>query len=144
VSHDIRIVRLYDATPEEVFDVWVDPAARVRWYAHHPDDEVDAKTDLRVGGAWFVDFGRPGQRYREHGTFLEVDRPRRLVYTMTFTYPDGRNFRTTTTVEFTDRDGKTELTLVDAGYPDEETRRGHEQGWPGFLDRVGDILAGDA
>jgi uncharacterized protein YndB with AHSA1/START domain len=72
--------------------------------------------------------------------FLEIDRPRRLVYTETFTYPDGRSFQTTVTVEFTDHGGKTELTLIEAGYPDEETRRGHEQGWPGFLDRIADLL----
>ena len=141
MSHDVRIVRLYDASPEAVFDLWVDPAARRVWYAHQPDDEVSAETDLRVGGAWHVDFGRPGAMYREHGTFLEVDRPHRLVYTMTFTYPDGRAFSTVTTVELVDKDGKTELTLLDAGYPDEATRRGHEQGWPGFLDRVGDLLS---
>ena len=142
MSHDVRIVRLYDGSPEDVFRVWVDPDARRQWYAHHSDDEVAAETDLRVGGSWFVDFGRPGERYREHGVFLEIDRPHRLVYSMTFTYPDGRTFETTTTVEFADRDGKTELTLLDAGYPDEENRRGHEQGWPGFLDRVADVLAG--
>ena len=142
MSHDIRIVRLYDGTPEAVFDLWVDPEARRVWYAHHPDDEVEAETDLRVGGAWSVEFGRPGgARYREHGVFVEIDRPHRLVYTMTFTYPDGRSFETTTTVSLADKGGKTELTLLDAGYPDEETRRGHEQGWPGFLDRVADLLA---
>jgi uncharacterized protein YndB with AHSA1/START domain len=141
MSLDVRIVRLYDGTPEAVFDLWVDPAARRVWYAHRPDDEVEAETDLRVGGAWHVDFGRPDARYREHGVFLEIDRPHRLVYTMVFTFPDGRSFETTTTVEFADRDGKTELTLIDAGYPDEATRRAHEQGWPGFLDRLADLLA---
>ena len=140
MSHDIRIVRLYDSPAENVFDVWVDPAARTQWYADRPGDEVEAQTDLRVGGEWFVDFGRPGERYREHGVFLEIDRPRRLVYTETFTYPDGRTFETTVTVEFADHGGKTELTLIEAGYPDEDTRRGHEQGWPGFLDRIADLL----
>lgn len=139
-SNDIRLVRLYDATPDAVFKAWHEPAARTRWYAHGPDDIVEAETDLHVGGEWSVRFGRPGAQYREHGVFLEVDPPRRVVYTMTFTYPDGRSFETTTTVEFADVDGKTELTLLDAGYPDEETRRGHEQGWPGFLDRVAEVL----
>ena len=141
MGHDIHIVRLYDASPEAVFNAWIDPAARTRWYAGRPEDEVEAETDLRVGGAWSVRFGRPGERYREHGVFLEIDPPHRVVYTMTFTYPDGRSFETTTTVDFVDRDGKTELTLLDAGYPDEETRNGHAQGWPGFLDRVADVLA---
>ena len=141
MGHDIQLVHMYDASPDAVFEAWVNPAARQRWYAHRDDDTVDAATDLRVGGAWHVDFGRPGERYREEGVFLEIDRPHRVVYTMTFTYPDGRSFETTTTVDLVDRDGKTELTLTDAGYPDEDTRHGHEQGWPGFLERVGDVLA---
>ena len=138
---DIRLVRLYDATPDAVFRAWTDPRAREQWYAHRPDDVVHAATDLRVGGEWSVDFGRPGEMYREHGVFLELDPPHRLVCSMTFTYPDGRSFETTTTVELVERDGKTELTLLDAGYPDEDTRRNHERGWPGFLDRVADVLA---
>jgi uncharacterized protein YndB with AHSA1/START domain len=138
---DLRLVRLYDAPADAVFKAWVDPRAREQWYADRPDDEVHAETDLRVGGAWSVDFGRPGQRYREHGVFLELDPPNRAVYSQTFTYPDGRTFDTTITIELVDRDGKTELTLVEGSYPDVETRRGHESGWPGFLDRVADVLA---
>jgi glutathione S-transferase len=136
MSLDIRIERLIDTTPERAFDEWNDPSARERWYAAEDGWITRAETDLRVGGEWYVDFGADAQSmYREHGVYTVVDRPERVVYTMVFTYPDGRTFETLTTVTFEERDGKTLLTLLDAGYPDVGTRDGHASGWPGFIDR---------
>ena len=46
--------------------------------------------------------------------------------------PDGSSFATTVTVTFEPRDGKT--LLIDAGFPNEQVRQAHEQGWPDFFD----------
>jgi uncharacterized protein YndB with AHSA1/START domain len=142
MSFDIKIERLIDTTPALAFDKWVDADARERWYAHD-GGTATAHTDLRVGGEWWVDFGKsPDEMYREHGVFKVVDRPHRVVYTMVFTFPDGRSFETLTTVTFEERDGKTLLTLLDAGYPNEEQRDAHAGGWPGFIDAFEREVAG--
>jgi uncharacterized protein YndB with AHSA1/START domain len=88
---DIRLQRIVNVTPDAAFKHWVDAEARHRWYA--PDDSwiiAEAETDLRVGGAWRVQFGpTPDEIYVEHGVFEEVDPPHRVVYTPTTSSPTG-------------------------------------------------------
>ena len=136
MSFDVHIERLIDTTPELAFRTWIDPEAMQRWYC--PDDGVvaEATADVRVGGQWRVAFGASTEElYREHGVFHEVEPPRRLVYTSTFTFPDGRSFETLMTVSFDECDGKTLLTVHDARYPSAEERDAHARGWPSFIDR---------
>lgn len=82
------------------------------------------------------------EMYLEHGEFVEIDRPHRLVYTTLYEFPDGRPpFQTRVTVTFEARDGATVLTLVDTGYPNEDQRTANERGWPIFLDAFERTLA---
>ena len=143
MSLDVRIERLIDTTPELAFHHWVDAEARRRWYAPEEGFIVEASTDLRVGGAWRVAFGKTAdEMYTEEGVFSVVDPPRRLVYNCVFTFPDGRAFETHVTVTFEERDGKTLMTVLDADYPSEEQRQAHENGWPAFIDAYERTLAG--
>ncbi len=132
---DIRLERVVDATPEEAFDAWTDPSGRVSWYAPQDGWVIEAETDLRVGGKWFVRFGATrDEMFTESGEFTEVDPPNRVAYTNVFTFPDGRSFTTLNVVTFTEVEGKTRLVVEDRGFPNEEQRSMHENGWPAFLD----------
>ena len=137
MSHDLRVERWFDATPEEVFDAYTDPAAQREWYQDQPGWIVQAECDLRVGGQWTVAFGPPGaEPYRETNVFKQVDRPRRLVYTSRVTMPDGSSFDTGMEVTFQERDGRTQMTIVHTGFPSAKLRDDHRGGWSGFLDRL--------
>ena len=136
MSHDLRLERLFDATPEEVFDAFTDPAAQKEWYEDNPGWAVETAVDLRPGGVWDVSFGEPGTVYRETNTFTEVVRPHRLAYASTFTEPDGSSFETTLVVTFEPQGDKTLMTIVQAGFPNAATRDAHQGGWPGFIDRL--------
>lgn len=137
MSHDLRVERWFDATPEEVFDAYTDPAAQREWYQDQPGWIVQAECDLRVGGQWTVAFGPPGaEPYRETNVFSQVDRPRRLVYTSRVTMPSGFSFATGMEVTFQERDGRTQMTIVHTGFPSAELRDDHRGGWSGFLDRL--------
>jgi uncharacterized protein YndB with AHSA1/START domain len=70
--------------------------------------------------------------YVEHGTFLEVDSPRRLVMTETL---EGMWSETTVTVVLEEEDGKTRFVLVHENLP-ASRRDGAADGWPGFIDRI--------
>lgn len=135
-GHEIRLQRMLHATPEAVFNHWVDAAAQRRWYAPVDGWIIEAHTDLRVGGTCRVQFGpHPDEMYVEHGVFEEVDRPHRLVYTTRHEFPDGRApFDTRVTVTCESHGEGTLLTVIDSGYPNEELRAQYEDGWPHFLD----------
>jgi uncharacterized protein YndB with AHSA1/START domain len=142
VTLDIHLERIIDASPAEAFAAWTDPAARLEWYAPQEGWIVEATADLRVGGEWMARFGATrDEMYTEAGVFTEVDPPHRVAYTNVFTFPDGRSFTTTNVVTFEAVDGKTRLVVEDNGYPNEQQRDAHQNGWPAFLDSYERYLA---
>lgn len=143
MSHDLKIERLIDATPQEVYDAFTQEDAHREWYLEGPNGivRVDAN-DVSVGGTQNIAFGTAdGEIYREINIFSEVDEPNRLAYTSTFIFPDGNSFETNLVITFEAQDSKTLFTIVQTGYPDEETRDAHLNGWPSFLDRMVDVIA---
>jgi uncharacterized protein YndB with AHSA1/START domain len=146
VTYDLRIERLIDAVPEAVFDAFVDPDAQKVLYENEEERNwtVESELDLRVGGTWTIVFGKVGEEpFRETNVFIEVDRPRRLVYTSTmFKGKHGGSFDTTVTVEFEDRDGKTLLTILQTGFESREERDMIEGGWPSIIDALERVVGG--
>ena len=143
-SFDIRLQRLIDVPPDVAFDQWVDAGARRDWYA--PDEGsvvVESETDLRLGGSYRVSVVGPtgDPMYTEEGVFEEIEAPNRLVYRQIMAMSDGTSVETRVTVTFEEREGKTLLTVLDAGFPTEERRDEFERGWPDFLDAYERSLA---
>ena len=78
----LRMSRRLDASPERVFDAWVDPKVAAKWLFTSPTSESHStELDVRVGGGWTIIDRRDGVDYRAIGEYLEIDRPRRLVFT---------------------------------------------------------------
>jgi uncharacterized protein YndB with AHSA1/START domain len=82
-----RAIHRFDAAPERVFDAWLDPAKVRVWMAAAlremglAGDVREVSIDPRLGGSFrFCDM-RSGAEARHWGTYLELDRPRRLVFT---------------------------------------------------------------
>jgi glutathione S-transferase len=142
MSHELRLERLFDASPEEVFDAFTDPAAHEEWFLDRPGSVVTSTIDLRVGGTWDVSFGPAGEApYREVNVFRAVDPPSRLAYSSAFVMPDGSSFDTDLVITFEARAGKTLMTIVQTGFEGEQDRDDHRGGWPGFLDRIDQVVA---
>ncbi len=142
MSHDLRMERVYDATPEVVFDAFTDPEAQKELYADAPDWVVESECELRVGGRWTIAFGPPGSTpARETNLFQVVDRPRRLVYTSTMRMPDGSTVDTGMQVTFEEENGRTRMTLVQSGFRTSALRDDFEGGWASILDGLGRVVA---
>jgi uncharacterized protein YndB with AHSA1/START domain len=139
VSHELRVERLIDAAPGEVFDVFVDADAQKEWYRdpEHPGGIVETECDARVGGLWTSAWGpHEGELYRETCVFRVVDRPRRLVMTCTATAPDGRSLETELEVTFEEEGARTRMTIVQRGFPTPELRDIIGGGWPVALEQL--------
>ena len=142
MTYDLKLERLIDGTPEEVFDAFIDGEAIKEWYRIQPDWQTEVlAAEGRVGGTMTVTFGAE-EKYREEATYIELDRPRRIVYEEKMgRVADGASFTTTVTVTLERQDGKTLLTLVQEGFHVKERRDAHEQGWPQFLSRLDEVVA---
>lgn len=129
---ELTVSHRYPFPAEKVFDAWLDPRVARRFLFATPDGEmIRAEADPRVGGRFvFVD-RRPEMGDVEHvGEYLEIDRPRRLVFS--FAVPQYDPGDTTVTLDFRpDGDGCV-VTLRHAGVLEEWTKQ-TVQGWTTIL-----------
>jgi uncharacterized protein YndB with AHSA1/START domain len=137
----LRLRHSFDASPEEVFDAWTDPAVLQRWWAAQPTwDSPGCDVDLRVGGRYVLRMrdDRSGEVHAVAGEYREVDRPRRLVYTWSWQGSEGPDpgHVSLVTVEFhADGDG-TIVELEHIDLPSEESAERHAIGWAGIFDNL--------
>src|ERR1700759_2954144 len=94
----LRIRRRVNATAEQIFDLWTRPDLMARWMSPFPGTvECEATSDPRPGGAFSLVMSS-GQSSREvSGTYVQVDRPHKLVFT--WIGPLTNNVTTLVTVE---------------------------------------------
>jgi uncharacterized protein YndB with AHSA1/START domain/dihydrofolate reductase len=146
VSDDLRISRLIAAPPERVFTAFTDPAGQEAMYGRDdPGWIVRSDCDLRVGGAWTIDFGpAPDALYRHRHVFEAIEPPRRVTVTTTETRLDGSSFAFETEFTFEDENGKTLMAMVQRGFPSAELREEHGIGVPNALARLERAVRGDA
>lgn len=106
----LRITRHFDASAERVFDAWLDPATAGRWlFATDSGEMIDVQLDPRAGGR-FSFTRRDGEDVEHVGQYLEIDRPRRLVFT--FAVPKFDPAVTRVTIDITPRAKGCELVLT--------------------------------
>lgn len=139
----LTITRTFTASRELVFDVWTSPQHFAVWFGGAdvavPLDSVEM--DLSEGGSWKATMQIPGgHEIHWVGEYVEVDRPSRLVLTMTDA-PSAPE-RTTITVDLSETAGSTEMTMTQVvdGFPPE----GIDQlraGYGSFFDAMDQLLS---
>jgi len=87
-----RVRRRYRASPERVFDSWLDPAQVEAWMGAAARREgmgelVHVELDARVGGRFRFVYRRAGSELVQSGSYLELRRPRRLVFSWDIALP---------------------------------------------------------
>ena len=129
MNHELQREIAIDARPETVWDFLVESELAKRWMG------VTASLDARPGGDYRVEVV-PG-RVAE-GEFVELDPPRRLVWTFGWvdadpTLPPGSS---TIEVVLEPTDEGTLLRFSHAGLPDEAAVARHAEGWDKYLGRL--------
>ncbi len=122
------------ARPEIVFAYFTDPARYVQWMGSH------ATLEPVPGGTYRVDM-RDG--VHAAGEFIEVDPPRRLVFSWGWTHDHAvAPGSTRVVVTLHEEDGGTRVVLHHHGLPDDTQRDHHRKGWDMYLTRLGIRAAG--
>lgn len=129
-NREIVIVRLFEAPRELVFRNWIDPEHVQEWFAPDGYTTTHCRIDARPGGAWRVEYrSSRGEPYIEHGRFLEVSAPERLVFSLTQEHAGGRGRETVVTVSFAQFGALTEMHFRQTGFDSAEWRGGNAEGW---------------
>lgn len=151
VADPLRITRLINASPERVFRAWTDPTQISQWLSPHSDiKQVVTETEARAGGAYRFGFANPqtGHVNTVEGRYLEIIPHTRLVFTWAWQAPHDEfpdeflTSESTVTVELSEIEGKTQLTLTHERLPLGPIADRHAWGWNGTLDQL-DIFLGE-
>jgi uncharacterized protein YndB with AHSA1/START domain len=141
---EILTTREFDAPIGLVFDVLTKSEHVRHWYAPFEDRMTVCEIDLRVGGKYHLVFVTPdGTECSFRGTYLEIERPSRLVDTWLFDgWPDAEAVET---VELQETDGVTtarmNLAFRDQAGRDHMTRTdGQEDSWDKMEDYLKSLL----
>lgn len=138
----LTVSRNFPFPPEQVYDAWLDPQAVGRWLFATPDGVIErAELDPKVGGR-FVVAERRGEMLAEHfGEFLELDRPRRIVFRFATSREEAS---TRVIVELEPTTAGCRVTLSHDLAPEWETFADRaRQGWTLILDGLAGTLAAD-
>lgn len=109
----VSVSRHFEASPERIFDAWLDPEKAGRFLFKTATGEMQrVEIDSHVGGAYCIVERRNGVDAAHTGKYLELERPRRLVFTL----EDTSGFQdTVVAIEIVPADSGCELTLTHEG-----------------------------
>jgi uncharacterized protein YndB with AHSA1/START domain len=138
----VQIRRRMRAPAEQIFDLWTKPDLMVRWMSPFPGTvDCKASCDLRPGGTFSLVMLSKEASREVSGTYVEIDRPRKLVFT--WIGPLTNNVNTLVTVELNPLGDETDLVLTHERLPTSAIVEGHTSGWGHILDHLADAVAKD-
>jgi uncharacterized protein YndB with AHSA1/START domain len=133
--------RRIKAAPEKVYQAWTHPEQMTLWWGnpHHSKKPI-AKTDLRVGGRFHVQFwGQDDQHHSVSGVYREVVPNRKLVFSWAWQSTPERESQVT--IDLNPVPEGTLLTLTHEQFYDQKACDDHRVGWERALDNLEKALA---
>jgi uncharacterized protein YndB with AHSA1/START domain len=138
VTDIVRVVRDIAAPPEAVFEAWTDPASLRIWMAPDPATVGAAECDARIGGAFRIVMIDASGSIEHTGTYEEVTRPSRLVFTWRASHLG--NSVTRVIVSLTPTQGGTRMVIEHHGLPD-GMAPAHRLGWTSIAANLDAVIA---
>ncbi len=147
-DRELVITRMIDAPREKVYRAWTEAELLKQWFAPLPYTTPSATLDVRPGGSNVIVMRGPdGNEFPNAGTYLEVVKNERLVFTDAYTKdwePSQKPFMTVI-LTFENVGGKTQYTARVRHWTvaDREAheKMGFHQGWGQCADQLAALVA---
>jgi uncharacterized protein YndB with AHSA1/START domain len=129
IEGDVQLEISVDASPETIFPFLVDPALASSWMG------TESENDPRPGGIYR---NKLNAKVISRGEFLEVDPPRRVVFTFGWEGEDQHvpAGSTEVAIDLIPEGASTLVRLTHSGLPSEETKPDHAEGWSQYMSRL--------
>lgn len=146
----VRIERTLAASPEQVYDAWLTPAAVREWMSRSlrasglPGDVRRVEIDATPGGGFTFSDQRAEGEAVHFGRYLALERPLRIVFTWFTSDDEAYENRSTVTLSLSPEDGGTRAVLehrLDAKW--REWLPQTERGWSSLLEHSGALPSHD-
>ena len=142
-----RVNHRFKVAAERVYDAWLHPDQVRAWLVDAlkslglAGDICRVEIEARVGGRFFFSDMRDGQEARHWGTYLQLDRPRTIVFTWIVDENEEANPSTVTLTIEPEPEGCTATIVheMDAKWADYVSRT--ESGWARMMHAVDRLFA---
>jgi uncharacterized protein YndB with AHSA1/START domain len=144
VTADRKVIvrRVLPAPPDIVYDEWLDPAGMTEWMCPRPARAVKIALEPSVGGSLRIDIEDSGSSLYVTGTFVELDRPRRLRFTWSCSDWADPSVQSLVTITLENHGvSETMMTIEHEQLPPEEVDS-HQRGWGTIALQLGEALCG--
>jgi uncharacterized protein YndB with AHSA1/START domain len=140
---DLLITRVFKVPRELLFECWSDPKHLAHWSGPRGFTVPHHSMDFRVGGIYRACLRSPeGAEHWVRGTYIEITRPERLVFTHAWEDEHGKaGPETRVVITFTEQDDGTEMTFRQSLFRSTASRDGHGAGWSSSFDALAEYLA---
>lgn len=130
----VHVLRRIAAPAQALFEAWLDPESVAAWMRPFDTVSTAAHNEPVVGGSYRITMHQSDGKLVEHvGKYLEIDPPRRLVFT--WASPATQHKDSLVTIEFIESDGATEVSLTHEQLP-EYMAQAHVGGWTSALEKL--------
>jgi uncharacterized protein YndB with AHSA1/START domain len=127
---DVNLSREINASPDEIFDLWINPAAPGSPW--HGTDKVIINPV--VDGLYYHAMEHEGKVWAHYGRFVTLERGARIEHT--WMSEATRGLETLVTVTLERRGSGTMMALKHSGIPDDDMGRMHQDGWTWMLNTI--------
>ena len=144
IDRSVVFVRRINAPSSDVFKAWTDPALLCKWLAPGESFVTGATTDLRVGGAYRVEFQSPeGNTHEFKGVYRDLQPPNRITKTWLYSGPVDFLCGSESIVQVDIRElgpRLTEYTLTHRQIASKVCCDAYEADWPTCLEKLAVVL----
>lgn len=128
---EIKLERIIDALPEEVYDVWLDKTSPGSPWFGVPNVILDKP---KIDGLFYTMYAVRTSEFAHYGRFITLSKAKEIQYTWVSEATHGRE--TILTVLLEEMDGKTLIKLNHTNLPNDEGGQNHKNAWGYVLTRM--------
>ena len=141
---ELVIERVFDATPERVFDYVTRTEHLLKWWGPEGMTVPEHTMNFQTTGPWMsVMMNAEGQRYKVSGHVTHVDPPNSIGFTWAWhDGNDSRGVESHVTIRLVPaQGGGTAFTLSHVDLPSEEVAENHRKGWTSTLRKLDALIS---
>jgi uncharacterized protein YndB with AHSA1/START domain len=141
----LELELVVDSPRDRIFSALTDSAELARWWGPAGYTMAEIDLDLRVGGGYRFTMQPPGgDPFHLAGEFLEIEPPRRVVYTFHYEEPDPDDSETVVALSLEEVGDATHVSLSQGEFATEARLALHRSGWRDSLEKLCELTESSA